>query len=121
MVAPILHFCSTQTHASSLLGFLPKFLFLEVQDGHHCKANLTWEPMVDISRLHVYSYLFIPIVKQCPVMSANLHFLSTKKENLMTIHVLFRFSLFPTILERVFFHFKIGSYFSFSVIHEVKW
>jgi hypothetical protein len=28
-----------------------------VQDGHHCKANLTWEPTVDISRLHVYSYL----------------------------------------------------------------
>jgi len=42
---------------SSLLGFLPKFLFLELQDGHHCKANLTWEPTVDISRLHVYSYL----------------------------------------------------------------
>ena len=54
--------------------------------------------------------LFIPIVKQCPVMSANLHFLSTKKENLMTIHVLFRFRLFPTILERVFFHFEIGSF-----------
>jgi hypothetical protein len=54
-VGQIIAFWLAET--SSLLGFLPKFLFLEVQDGHHCKVNLTWEPTVDISRLHVYSYL----------------------------------------------------------------